>query len=109
MNSMEKRTKATIQTETRASISDMYKAGKDDELVLRTFDLISAALSEGFNTAEISIRLIDLGVKPTEITSALILALEKYPTEKLNDKDKAIQKFCKEMNDKEKLVTWSKL
>ncbi len=93
----ERKTKAWIQTKTRAGIAQLYNDKKETEVTLRTFDLISAALSEGYHTGEITIRLIDLGVKQVEIVMALCLALEKFPTEKLNDIDKLVQIHCQDL------------
>lgn len=73
----------------------MYDAGREDELALRTFDLISAGLAQGFSCGEMTVRLIDDGLKPSEITPAIIMALENYPTEKLTKKDKELQIFTK--------------
>jgi len=101
----DKLTRAKIRSENTANIKRMYENHQENELVLRTYDLIRAALAEGFNLGEQSIRLLDCGIKPTELSTAIALALEKYPTEKLNDIDKKVQIACKELQVKVEVAT----
>jgi len=94
----DKLTKAKIQTGVRKQIGELYKAGQEGEIMCRNYDLVAAALQEGFHLGEITVRLIDLGIKPAELSASIMLVMEKFPTDKLNERDQKIQALCQKLN-----------
>ncbi len=88
----------TMKDETRLKIKNLYAAGNSNEVALRTMNLYIMALRVGKNLGEITINIIDLGVKPTEQAAGLLMMIDDWPTEDLSDVDKEVQKFCRVMN-----------
>jgi len=87
-----------VNDDTRKLIKDLYDNGKADEVSIRTALVYKLGLVSGKNLGEITVKIIDLGVKPEQMAAGLFMTIDNYPTEELNSKDQQIQKFCQETN-----------
>jgi len=90
-------TEAVID-DTRKIIKALYAADKSDEVAIRTMLVYKLGLVSGKNLGEITVKIIDLGVKPSEQAAGLMMMIDDWPTEDLNERDKEVQKFCQAMN-----------
>jgi len=90
-------TEAVID-DTRRIIKNLYAAGQGDEVAIRTKYVYELGLESGKNLGEITGKVIDLGVKVTEMAAGLLMMIDNWPEEKLNEKDKHIQQYCRKLN-----------
>jgi len=90
-------TEAVID-DTRLIIKNLYATDKGDEVAIRTMLVYKLGLVSGKNLGEITVKIIDLGVKPPEMTAGLLMMIDDWPKEDLNERDKEVQKFCQAMN-----------
>ena len=90
-------TEAVID-DTRKIIKNLYAAGKGDDVAIRTMLVYKLGLVSGKNLGEITIKVIDLGVKPPEMAAGLLMMIDDWPKENLNENDKEIQEYCRKLN-----------
>lgn len=85
--------KIKSQHELQRTISLHYSKNENTEVILKTALACEMALTLGLNSMSITLKMVDLGVKQTEIGLAMALALKKTEDKFLSEIDQEIKKI----------------
>ena len=80
-------------SELQQTMSNHYKNNENFEIILKTNSAIEFLLTIGMNTMKITEKIIDLGVKPTELGLSMALALKHTEDKDLSEIDRQIKKI----------------
>jgi len=92
---MNNQTPAQLHTNLINTINGLYKTGDKIGVIDKTMLAIELGLEFGMNSGTMTIKMIDLGVRPEELGTAVSLALMRTDDPKLCDTDKIIKKEAK--------------
>ena len=90
--------KIKTQHELQTTMKEHYEKGENIEIIIKTLTAIEFLLTIGMNTKKITEKIMDLGVKTTELGLSMALALKNTEDKYLSELDLEIKRITLEQH-----------